>query len=107
MKAGYGSPDCVVGRYWDDPPPARIIGGDGEVLLVTCGPDALALVVSYGASGEVDLVLDGDGDATPSVVRCRDLERNKPLEILETAPGCRVRIERNDFRLVQIGLARP
>lgn len=102
MKAGYASPDCTVGRYWDEPPLARVVGGDAEVLLVSCGEESLALVVSYGASGAIDLVLDESLAATPSFVRCSDLERRRTFRSLDSVPGCRIPIERHDFRLIRI-----
>lgn len=104
LKAGYTSADCHVGRYWDDPPPVRLRGGDAEALLVSCEGRALALVVSWGASGSVELELRhplGDGHERVDV-RCKDLESKDRLEPLSDAVGCRVPIDRHDFRLIEI-----
>lgn len=101
LAAGYGSADCRVRPYWESPRAAWLRDGDGEALLIVCDESALALVVSYGARGPVALELAPDviGGAP---IRCRDAESGGRLEALADAPGCRLSIRRNEFRLVRI-----
>ncbi len=98
---GYGDPDATVRRYWDRDRGFALSGVDAEGLVVARNGRALALLVSFGAAGEVDLVFDADGPLASLRPggSCRDFEGARGT-VTALPRGCRVRLDRHDFRLV-------
>lgn len=96
---GYGRPGCDVRRYWDSKPGFTLRGPDSEALMVACEGRALALVVSFGDGGDVDLALDLPTLGLAPRGRCLDAEGARPPPVALDA-GCRFRLDRHDMRLI-------
>jgi hypothetical protein len=99
LDHGYGQPDTVVKRYWDTDRGFSLTGAEAEALVVARSGRALALVVSYGAAGEVELEFDDTSLPVASGGSCSDLEGSGPPP-RQTERGCRFHLDRHDFRLI-------
>jgi hypothetical protein len=97
---GYGTERAAVHRYYDPEPGFTLTGADAEALVLTRAQRALALVVSYGAAGDVELRFEPPSPLEAGRCRCRDVERRGRAPD-SLGAGCRVRLARHDFRLVE------
>ena len=96
---GYGAARCSVHRYWDEPARFHVRGGDVAALLVTCGRNALALLVNYGQAGNAQLELDTAALGLPATGECADPELGERLAA--AGSGCRAYLLRDEVRWIE------
>ncbi len=81
--------------------PVRVEGAPVKILALARNGKALLAVASYGAEGEVRLMLDNRLLGLPKDTAATNAETGEPVD--RTAPGqYRLTVPRHDFRLLLI-----
>ena len=102
-RAGYGSDNCRVRTYWM-PNVGDIESPASEVtsLVVDCRERSTYLLVNYGTRTYVELGAPPEPGVAGTSVACRDVESASPRRIPSTGRTCRISVERNDYRLIEV-----
>lgn len=96
---GYGTEDCRVYRYWDEPFPATIEGLDAEALVLANDGAALLLIVDFDEGGKGTVTLDAEQLELDSGASFVDLESGETLERIDEHAFA-IELEKHDFALV-------